>query len=573
MKQIFVKDHGIVPEDSPETGLLLAKLLDTISLEQHAREDDAQEDLELVFESGIYHFYPDYASERLLYISNHEADTLKRVAFDLSGLSNLTLSGRGAAFRFHAPLIPFCIQDAQNIVLQDFTVDFPEPAYSEAKVIEAGADRYILEINPDKYPAFIADNMIWFPREDGVQRLLSWLEFDGERFAPAYNLGDVDFGHGGRQWGHLTVWTDLGNGRFEVRVREGQPPFPSGGSAGNRIILRHHDRTHPGIYVTDTDALTLRNVTVHQAAGMGLICERTANIELDRFNVALLPQDPRVFTTSADATHFVSCPGPIHIHDCLFENMLDDPINIHGIYLRIVKALNATTLLAEWVHHQHKGVPFGQPGQSFRIVDNETMLEAAAGTLRRIRPLNRSFVEITMANPLTAELIERLPGFVIENTAYNAPDVTLENNIFRNNRARGPLLTSAGRVVVRGNRFENAGAAILIEGDANYWFESGATTHILIEDNDFADCAYVTNWGHAPIQVSPGVIKQDGDARYHQLVEIIGNRFHVFDDRLVYARGLKTLRFKDNEIIRTRTFPALPGEAFDLDEGCELVQD
>ena len=94
---------------------------------------------------------------------------------------------------------------------------------------------------------------------------------------------------------------------------------------------------------------------------------------------------------------------------------------------------------------------------------------------------------------------------MVENKSY-VPDVLIEGCIFRNNRARGLLLTSAGKVVVRNNRFQTPGAAVLIEGDSNYWFESGATRNILIEENEFDNCAYVSGWGMAPVQVSPSAL-------------------------------------------------------------------
>jgi hypothetical protein len=35
--------------------------------------------------------------------------------------------------------------------------------------------------------------------------------------------------------------------------------------------------------------------------------------------------------------------------------------------------------------------------------------------------------------------------------------------------------------------FNTAGAAILIEGDLNYWFESGANRNVLLRNNIFED--------------------------------------------------------------------------------------
>ena len=164
------------------------------------------------------------------------------------------------------------------------------------------------------------------------------------------------------------------------------------------------------------------------------------------------------------------------------------------------------------------------------------------------------------------------PGFVVENRSY-VPDVLIEGCIFRNNRARGLLLTSAGEVVVRNNYFSTPGSAILVEGDSNYWFESGATNHIVIEENEFVDCAYVSDWGKAPIQVSPSAEVWEEEERYHQCLEIRKNTFKCFDERLVNAMNLKMLIFEQNKIEKTGTFPKIPGNALELDGILEVKTD
>lgn len=61
---------------------------------------------------------------------------------------------------------------------------------------------------------------------------------------------------------------------------------------------------------------------------MGLLAQLCENITLDRFNVCLKgPNDPRYFTTQADATHFSGCKGAIISKNGLYEGMMDDAIN------------------------------------------------------------------------------------------------------------------------------------------------------------------------------------------------------------------------------------------------------
>ena len=73
-------------------------------------------------------------------------------------------------------------------------------------------------------------------------------------------------------------------------------------------------------------------------------------------------------------------------------------------------------------------------------------------------------------------------------------------------KARGLLLGSRGRIVVEDNYFHIAGAAILFEGDANYWFEQSGVRDVVIRGNLFENGNYgCPSWGAACIAVGSGI--------------------------------------------------------------------
>ena len=109
MKQILVREYGILPEDRKENTWNLQKLLCKVRKE---------EDVEIVFERGTYHFYPDYAVEKLLYISNHDEDTIKKVAFDISGMKKVSIVGNQTEFIFHTDIITFHIYQSEDINIE-----------------------------------------------------------------------------------------------------------------------------------------------------------------------------------------------------------------------------------------------------------------------------------------------------------------------------------------------------------------------------------------------------------------------------------------------------------------------
>ena len=76
MKTFHVRDYGILPGEKDRMNMLRLR-----GVLEECRKNE--EPVEILFEEGTYHFYPDFAFERTLCISNHDEDTIKRIAFDL----------------------------------------------------------------------------------------------------------------------------------------------------------------------------------------------------------------------------------------------------------------------------------------------------------------------------------------------------------------------------------------------------------------------------------------------------------------------------------------------------------
>ena len=133
----------------------------------------------------------------------------------------------------------------------------------------------------------------------------------------------------------------------------------------------------------------------------------------------------------------------------------------------------------ELVEGMQKGVLLGTAGDYFAVVDNRTMLEQEHAVIAEITWMNSDYQRIVFAE----DMENLIPGFVVENQSW-VPDVLIEGCTFRNNRARGLLLTSAGDVLVRDNTFETPGAAILIEGTRTTGLNPGQPDILLLRATD-----------------------------------------------------------------------------------------
>lgn len=320
------------------------------------------------------------------------------------------------------------------------------------------------------------------------------------------------------------------------------------------------NRRFPAMAVLSSKNINIENVHIYRSGGMGLIAEYSENISVKGFSTAAHEGSPRMVTTSADATHFVSCNGKITIENSLFESMLDDAANIHGIYMLVDSVLSSNTLRAHFGHFQQVGDQFADEGDVISFVDKSNLRPVGSG---RIRSIDKS--------DLKAYIIETdfdLGGvadpmnIALENISRGA-DVTIRNCTVRYNRARSLLLSTYGDVLVEDCDFASQMSGICVSGDANFWYESGRTKNIVIRNNKFTDLAIGANGPQAILQIDPEIpTKTRGnDFHYHNRVVFSGNTVSTFDSQIVYARSVGTLDISDNIFIDSKSYaPLFPGQ-------------
>lgn len=544
---VYLKDFGAMPDSRQNTAVAAAKLVQFLQSHKDAGP------LTVHVPKGVYHFYETDALVREYYISNHDQDNPKKVGIELKQLKNITIDGNGSTFIFHGRMIPLAILHSRNITIKNISFDFELPALRQLNVLEANKNtgEVIAEIYP-KANYQIKNNKLVVLGE-------------GYEFEPSVAMA---FNENKR----LTyIRRDVG---FSPRtVEEVRPDVlkisgwkeAAFTSPGERYVLRTYYRPTPGIFVSESKDITLHNVKVHYAEGMGMLAQMSENITLDSFAVALKGKDdPRYFTTQADATHFSACKGKIISRNGLYEGMADDAINVHGTYLRVVKIVNGHTLHARYMHPQAWGFKWGEAGDNVQFIESakmELVGDNYTNKIKTIKPLDkpddfgaREF-EIVFEKPLPAQ-VSADGTYGLENLAWT-PEVYFTNNIIRNNRARGALFSTPKKVVCSDNIFDHThGTAILLCGDCNGWFETGACKDVEISNNTFIN-ALTANYQftNAAISIYPEIPDLKNQRKYfHSGIVIKDNKFDMFDRPVLYAKSTNGLRFENNTIVYNKEF-------------------
>jgi hypothetical protein len=558
-----VNEFGLTPNSSQNATPIVRKALEKLKAEGGGT---------LVFPKGTYHFHTEGSriTQDGPYVSNNQDDFPKWTAIPMIGMKNITIDGSGSLFLMHHRMMVFHIGQSENITLKNLAFDFVTPIHTDSTLTAINDKTFTLQFAPGTTYQIDPQGHFKFLIDGELQGDWSGYTFEGAAGRTKYRK------HSFPLHLHKCKASEIKPGMVQF---EGKVPSPY--KVGDRITLRHNNRNHVGIFIEESKNTLLDHVTIHHACGMGVVGQRSTNITLDHFTMTPRPDSGRISTAMADATHFSGCRGLIKVTDSHFQGMMDDAINVHGTSLQIThidREKNALT--ARFMHGQSKGFTIASPGDQIRFIDNKTLLpiEGTAPTaqplyeVKDIQVIDVNQVKITFTTPLPSEL---QTGHAIENITYT-PEVIFSDNTVKNNRARGMLFNTPRKCLVENNLVRTSGSAILVAGDANGWFESGAVGEFgptIIRNNTFEDC--LTNmfqFCNAIISIDPVIHKNIPSQCYHRDIRIEHNHFKVFDAPLVFARSVDGLSITSNTFERTHTFqPWHPNKNAFVFEACQHV--
>lgn len=493
---------------------------------------------------GEYHFYPEGALEMSYYISNHDQQDYQKVGIPLVGQNNLIINGNGSTFIFHGKMQPVLIMDSKQVILNDITIRHDAPYYNEGKIVENKGGTTTLEF-PEQF-RWLVNKGRYYLNGDGSPKepnaVLAFCE-DG-KMVPTGRPGDI-------------AWTSRCEQISPNRVKFFDDAAKHGLSVGNILVLRHYGRPHPAMVLYRADDTTLNNVTFQDSQGMALIAQRCRDISIQGGGCICAPG--RVYTASADATHFSNCAGTISVKNALYEGMMDDAINVHSTCLSIERVITPREIIARYMHPQAVGFEVFEPGEHVQFIHGKTLENHKnIGKTQKVEKLNERQLRITLEAPLPDGIGV---GDAIENADWY-PAVNFIGCTVRHNRARGTLFTTPKPVLVKDCRFiASHGSAILLAGDAQGWYESGRCLDVKIINNVFEhNLTARYQFTEGIISIYPMVKEPDRQTeRYHRNITIKNNIFRTHRVPLIYAISADNLSFTDNTIIYDDKYPSMHG--------------
>ncbi len=543
---VYLKDFLQGTKPGEDAGYALTRALN------HCRATGADK---IVLPGGTLFITPAYLPEQYAFVSNND-ESLKRIAFNLTGMHGFTIEGNGTTLLFSGFVTPFLMQDASDITVKDVSVDYVRTFHSEG-VIEGSGKDYLDIRFTEEYPWTVTEGRLKFrDKENNDYPYTNLLEFDPAKRETAFMAKDYWIFSNGSMPAEK-----LENGNVRI-FKENLT-----GKNGNILVFGAGDRLIPCFIVSDSRKIDLRHVNIYHCGGMGVIAQRSGDITLDHVHVTPAPGKNRIISITADATHFSNCSGTIQMLDCIFENQKDDATNIHGIYAVIDTILSPHEMIMQLKHSQQHGFDFLKPGVSLELTDARSLITYGHLKVTEAERLNKEFTRIVLEAPLPTQV--KVKDVVASTDTH--PDVIIRNCKMRGNRARGLLIGSRGKVLIENNYFHIAGASILFEGDGTYWYEQSGVRDVTIRNNVFENCNYGV-WGKSCIEVGSGIRADREKSRYHQNILVEENTFRGFDTRLVNIYGVDGFTFRNNSVVKTNDYPYIHEEKRPfVTENCDRV--
>jgi hypothetical protein len=391
-------------------------------------------------------------------------------------LENFTFEGSGSVLLSSSLSAFLNLGGGTNVTLRNFVLDMVRVPYTLATCIGEGSTNssVTMSYNPSLYPPpGNANESAWM---NAAQAVLGWNVTDNRPADGAvdiYILSDAAPVTWGPCGANATACT------FELALPASQVPV------GGAYVVRHQVYSYNGVAANGIAGLEVSNVTIWTTPGMGLVAGGSTGVLVDGLRV--MRKAGYAMSATADGLHLTSCRGgDVVVQNSVFEGQGDDGGNIPSRYWEIEQFLSPdrTTLQCGRLL-QPVALDSMAAGDTLRFYNRTTF--AVIGTAT-VASFNGSQLTLTAPAPAAVGVYD-----LLVDVDAQPRSVTLRNNTYASNRARGHLLKASNVLVTNCTFSQMSGAAIQVDPDGVYWFEGDVVFNWTVQDT----VIYKPNYGPA----------------------------------------------------------------------------
>jgi parallel beta-helix repeat protein len=371
------------------------------------------------------------------------------------------------------------VSGGDRLAIRGLTLDYDPLPYTQGTITKADANAFEFEIH-DGYPDIVSGPTHLFTAE-------------GNRQPDARDFNQPRF--------------ELITPRKAIAHAAGK--WPSSLAPGDQVVIDRRGGNNAVEIRNNTGPVLVENVSILSSPSLGVAgryCEDTVifrNFTLRPGPVPAGATKPRLFSTNADAINFVQCRrGPI-LEKCDISRQGDDALNVHGVFLPVLRVLSPTRFLtafpygpAGFVKPLRNGDPLRiYTAPSFGITGTATFasITTLAGTADITSPEIKACFPTYGSSKFTVYQVDLAspakltPGEWFDCPAVNGDGFIVRDSYFHDNRGRG-LRVMASDGLIENNRFERiTKCAISVGPELGYWREAGWVNNLRISGNTIRD--------------------------------------------------------------------------------------
>jgi hypothetical protein len=534
---VSMADYGVIPDSAEDTSSAFNKF---------AREDTAKCAAVYRFVKGTYRFYASKSKKEGGASQKPKTAGYTVDVLCLDGKKNLIVDGDGSRLLFYGHCTPFYLENCENVTLRNFVIDWEQPMAAEGKVAARCADYIDVEIDTNLFPCYVKDYCLYFNVGDGESYPLTYglhTVYDPVSLKVMPDSAD-----------HIMVSSAerISDKLFRLYLSgllsQKMPP-----RVGDIISLRHNQGVHPAIKAINCVNLELENVTIHSSGGESVSLTFCDGINIRELNCVPNKKAGRLITAGRNGGIVMSeCSGDVTVDGCSFHGLQESPISLSSCCNPLIDVAEGVLTVRQQFKKLISSIPYVRCGDRVNVLERNSLKKVYSFVASRdSEPTEdgwRIFTDETIPNRFISACPE---DFVIENVSRNA-SLTVRNCYIGSCRSRGIIVTTPKRVLIENNVFESAGAAILMGGDAIYWYGVGAAEDVTVRGNLFTDVCTSARYHNSPamITVNPEIPKPVKGEWYHKNIRITENTFMSPDTPVLYAYSVDGLTFEDNKIIK-----------------------
>lgn len=490
----------------------------------------------LVLEKGVYYLDSDNVPHPELYVTNSIGDDewkkseeqhINAVGVWVRNVSDFTLDGGGSTLVIRGQMTNMALSRCDNVTVRNLSFVVENPDMHELEVTGKGGGYVDFRLNGDSRYVRKGRQFFFVGKNYAVP-------FVHKRFT-AHWIGRIpaDDSNCVRRVGHPFARAlgikEIAQDTFRVRY------FPAPAcKPGDIFCLFDVRRKYHGIFVERCRNVVLENVAQHFNYGLATVFQDSENVAVRNCRFAPEAGSGRKMASVADFMQVCMCRGKIEVENNLFEGAGDDCLNVHGVHFHIAGAAE-NRLILRFMHRQTHGFCPFRTGDEVRYIDEKTLLPVGSGRVTEAESVD----EYTLRLRVDGEVPADTSGKSVEN-ASACPDVTFSGNVMSRIITRGVLITTSGKVSVKGNCFENTSMhSVLIADDASSWYESGFVRDVKIDGNYFGKCKGYTlmvkpenrvhrGYVHSNITFCDNVLDSDGEGGFYfksvEGAKVFGNK-------------------------------------------------